>query len=129
MKSNVTWQNYLNDASDAILTGESLEPIRKRYSMDNSEDGKLIALIENMHTTMVEVKPSEQFAKQLKADLLGQEQETVVWRIRKLPARVQVAAVIAAILGGVGGLLLILQRIFGDNRSRATKTQVAPEEN
>jgi hypothetical protein len=128
MKSDVTWQNYLDDATDAILADKPLEPIRKLHNMTASEDMKLIGLIQDLNCNLIEVKPSPQFARQLKGELLGAEQEGVVWRIRKMPARVQIAAIIAAALGGVGGILLIVQGILGGMRARASKPNAVPEE-
>jgi hypothetical protein len=127
-KSDVTWQNYLEDATDAIIADKPLEPIRKLHNMTASEDGKFIGLIQDLNSNLVEIKPSPTFAKELKAELMGQEQEGVVWRIRKMPARVQIAAIIAAVLGGLGGVLLIIQGIVMGMRSRSTKPNTVPEE-
>jgi hypothetical protein len=128
MKSDVTWQNYLDEATDAILANRPLEPVRKLHNMAASEDMKLIALIQDLNCNIVEMKPSPQFSRQLKAELLGIEQKGVVWRIRKMPARVQIAAIIAAALGGLGGVLLIVQGILGGMRARASKPNAVPEE-
>ena len=127
-KSDVTWQNYLDDASNAIIADKPLEPIRKLHNMTASEDSKLIGIIQDLNSNLVEIKPSPQFAKELKAELMGQEQVGVVWRIRKMPARVQIAAIIAAVLGGLGGIVLIIQGIVMGMRSRSTKPNTVPEE-
>jgi hypothetical protein len=107
MKSEVKWQNYLNDATDAILAGEPVDTIREHYGIHYGDDD-LIALVENINATMVSVQPSKQFSNRLKDELMGVERTGVVWQIRRLPARVQMAAM-AAILSG---FLIILQRIF-----------------
>jgi hypothetical protein len=127
-KSDVTWQNYLDDATNAIMADKPLEPIRKLHNMNASEDGKFIGLIQDLNSNLVEIKPSAAFSKELKAELMGQEQEGVVWRIRKMPARVQIAAIIAAVLGGLGGILLIIQGIVMGMRARSTKPNTVPEE-
>ena len=128
MKSDVTWQNYLNEATEAILNDKPLEPVRKLHNMSSADDAKLIGLIQDLNANLVEIKPSPQFAKELKAELMGVEQEGVVWRIRKMPARVQIAAIIAAVLGGLGGILLIIQGIVMGMRARSTKPNTVPEE-
>jgi hypothetical protein len=128
MKSDVTWQNYLDEATDAILADRPLEPVRKLHNMTASEDMKLITLIQDLNCNLVEMKPSPQFSRQLKAELLGVEQKGVVWRIRKMPARVQIAAIIAAALGGLGGVLLIVQGVLGGMRARASKPNAVPKE-
>lgn len=127
MKSDVTWQNYLEEATEVIIADKPLEPVRRLHNITAAEDMKFIGIIQDLHCNLVEIKPSPQFAKQLKEDLLGVEQQGVVWRIRKMPARVQIAAIIAAALGGIGGILLIIQRLW-DSRARAAKPQTAPEE-
>lgn len=128
MKSDVTWQNYLDDATNAIIADKPLEPIRKLHNMSSSEDAKLIGLIQDLNVNLVEIKPSAAFAKQLKADLLGVEEKGLVPRIRKMPARVQIAAIIAAVLGGLGGILLLIQGIWGGMKARSTKPSTIPEE-
>jgi hypothetical protein len=128
MKSDVTWQNYLDDATDTILADKPLEPIRKLHNISANEDGKLIGLIQDLNSNLVEIKPSPQFSKQLKAELMGIEQKGVVWRIRKMPARVQIAAIIAAALGGLGGALLIIQGVLIGMRARTSKPNTVPEE-
>jgi hypothetical protein len=128
MKSDVTWQNYLDDATEAIKGAKPLEPIRKLHNMNPSEDARMIGLIQDLNANLVEMKPSAQFARQLKSDLLGIEEKGLVPRIRKMPARVQIAAVIAAALGGLGGVLLIIQGILGSMKARAAKPNTVPEE-
>jgi hypothetical protein len=108
MASEVKWQNYLNDATEAFLAGESLESLREEYGIPYQEAHDLMSLVENINNTMIEVQPSKQFSRNLKDELMGLERTGMVWRIRHLPARVQLAA-LAAILSG---FLIILQRFF-----------------
>lgn len=108
MTSEVKWQNYLHDATDALLTGDSIDNVRENYGISYGEDDEWIDLLEDIHTVMVQVQPSQQFSGRLKDELMGVERTGVVWSIRRVPARVQMAA-LAAILSG---FLLILQRIF-----------------
>jgi len=126
MTSDVQWQNYLNEASDTILAGEKVDAVRARYGISYQEDQDLIELIENLDRSFVSVEPSPQFASRLKDELVGVERSSVVWRIRRLPARVQWAAIVAAILGGV---LIILQQLTGagDRLHQEERTRI-PEE-
>jgi hypothetical protein len=128
MKSDVTWQNYLDDATETIKADRPLEPIRKLHNISASDDTKLIGLIQDLNANLVEIKPSAQFARQLKADLLGIEEKGLVPRIRKMPARVQIAAIIAAALGGLGGIVLIIQGVLSSMKARSAKPKTAPEE-
>ena len=126
MTSDVQWQNYLNEASDAILAGEKVDGIRARYGISYQDDRELIELIENLDNSFVPVEPSPQFANRLREDLVGAERTGVVWRIRRLPARVQWAAIVAAILGGV---LIVVQRLAGaGNRLRQEERTRIPDE-
>lgn len=109
MTSEVQWQNYLNEVTDAILLGEPSENIRSRYGINYRDDVKLIDLIEQLDNSLVPVEPSKEFTNRLKDELMGVERTGVVWRIRRLPARVQWAAIVAALLGGV---LIIIQRFM-----------------
>ncbi len=117
MTSDVKMQNLLNDVTEALLAGDNIDSVRGQYDVPRAESEELIDLIERINRSMVRVEPAPQFEKRLKADLLGERRAGVVWRIRKLPARVQVAAA-AAIMGG---FLLILRRLFLGEDSRRTQ--------
>ena len=108
MTSEIKWQNYLDEATTALLAGDSIEVVREEYGIPYHEAHQLMSLVEDINTTMVEVQPSKQYTRNLKDELMGVERTSVVWRIRRMPARVQLAA-LAAILSG---FLIILQRIF-----------------
>jgi hypothetical protein len=124
MTSDVKMQNLVNDVTDALLTGESVDSARRKYDVSRAESDELIHLIERINRSMEKVEPSAQFSKNLKADLLGEQRTGVVGRIRTLPARVQYAAVVAI----VGGFLLILQRMFfGDHEAAQEETNPAQE--
>ncbi|MEL7436858.1 MAG: hypothetical protein AAFN11_23165, partial [Chloroflexota bacterium] len=110
MTSEVQWQNYLSDITDAVFAEDDINAIRDQYGIDFREDRDLVSLIEQLNTNLQSVQPSEKFTRNLKAELLSGERTGVVWRIRRLPARVHFAAIIAASLGGV---LLVIQRLMG----------------
>jgi hypothetical protein len=112
MTSDVKMQNLVNDVTDALLAGENIDTVRRKHDVGRGESDDLINLIERINHSMQKVEPSSEFAKSLKADLLGEQRTGVVGRIRKLPARVQYAALVAII----GGFLLLLRRMFlGDD--------------
>jgi hypothetical protein len=108
MTSDVKMQNLVNEVTDALLAGENLDTVRRKHDVARGDADDLINLIERINQSMQKVEPSAQFAKSLKADLMGEQRTGVVGQIRKLPARVQYAAVVAI----VGGFLLILRRMF-----------------
>lgn len=114
MTSDVQWQNYLSEATDAILTGDSVDGIRSHYDgISYTDDKELIDLIEGLDKSFPVVEPSAQFSLRLKDELIGEERTSVVWRIRRLPARVQRAAIVAALLGGV---LIVFQWFTGEGQ-------------
>ncbi|MGB7338775.1 MAG: hypothetical protein WBC91_07780 [Phototrophicaceae bacterium] len=126
MTSDVQWQNYLNEATDAILAGESVSKTRTKYGISYTDDHHLLDLVNNLNQTFLPVEPSAQFSTRLKNDLLGIEQTGVVWRIRRLPARVQWAAIVATLLGGG---LIVLQRLTNAGNSLRTEDRTRiPEE-
>ena len=122
MTSEVQWQNYLSDLTDAVFAEDDVNRIRDKYGIDFREDRDFVTLIEQLNTNLRPVQPSEKFARSLKADLLSDERTGVVWRIRRLPARVHLAAIIAASLGGV---LLVIQRLMGAGE-KLTEEHKAP---
>lgn len=129
MTSDVQWQNYLNDVSDAILTGDDVNGIRSRYGISHKDDTELIDLIETLNGSFEVVEPPTQFSARLKDELMGVERRGVVWSIRRLPARVQWAAVVAAIAGILGGVLIVIQRLMGaGNRINSKEHTRIPEE-
>lgn len=126
MTSDVQWQNYLTDVTDVVLAHEALDTVRSRYGITYKEDKDLIELIEQLDNSLKVVEPSTQFTNRLRDDLVGTQRKSVVWRIRRLPARVQWAAIVTAIIGGV---LIVLQRLVGasDNLHTEDRTRI-PEE-
>ena len=107
MTSDVKMQNLMSDVTDAILSGESVDAVRTRYGVARHESDELTDLVMNLNRAMVQVEPSLQFKRRLKADLMEQN-VSVFWRLRRMPTRVRFAAVAAV----VGGFALILQRLF-----------------
>ncbi|MDQ7026330.1 MAG: hypothetical protein Q9P01_16975 [Anaerolineae bacterium] len=124
MASDVKMQNLVTDVTDALLAGESVDNARRKHDVFSAEGQDLIELIERIHRSMEQVEPAPQFAKNLKADLLGEQSTGVVLRLRKLPARVQYAALAALI----GGFVLLLQRMFlGESDTLTEETNPAQE--
>lgn len=126
MTSDVQWQNYLNEATDAILTGDSVNNLRTKYGISYTDDQNLLDLIHDLDQSFTPVVPTAQFSARLKNDLIGVEQTGMFWRIRRLPARVQWAAIVTALLGGG---LIIVQRVLnaGDSLRTEERTRI-PEE-
>jgi hypothetical protein len=103
--------------TDAIISEASDEEINRLIDAHqvphNREVDTLVGLILRLHTTLLGVQPSPKFAKELKRDLLHSYQEGIVGRIRRLPARVQIAAAVVFL----GGFLMIFSRRRADKVS------------
>jgi len=107
--SDVKMQNLISDVSDAILYGKSdLDAVLRRYNVPAQEVDDLISLVFALQDTLVEVQPSRAFQQRLKAELIESRRSSFVWRLRRLPARVQMAALAAL----AGGFMLLLRRRF-----------------
>lgn len=125
MSADTRTQAFLQDITDAALFGDSLEAVRAAHDLPPDEQQEWVDLIVQLNSTLVKVEPDPQFAQRLKGELLGKPQTGVLWRIRKLPARVQIAATAAI----VGGFALLLRRLFlgEDSVSRETSSVIHDE--
>lgn len=93
-------ENVLSAVTDALLASEGdLDHIVERYDVSGDEVRSLTSVIQRLHVTLVGVQPSRRFVQRLKDDLMGTPGWQVVTRVRRLPARVQVAAGIALVAG------------------------------
>lgn len=128
MTSTIHMQNFLSEATDAVLTGENLDSVRNRYNIFSTEGEDLIDLIEQINKTMVAVEPAPQFQRRLKAELMGKPQAGMVWRIRRMPARVQFAAVAAILTTFIVILQRVIMVLVGEAHERRRREHVLPEE-
>lgn len=120
MTSDVKMQNFLADVTDAMLTGEDLDTVRRRHGMLRHDHDELVTLIRQLDEAMVPHQPSAEFSRRLKADLLDDPKPGVILRLRGLPARVQMAAA-ATVFGGF--VLFLRRRFFGTVTSKDEKSK------
>lgn len=108
MTSETNVQHLLAAVTDALIADEQadLETIAARYDVPRKDVNSLMHLIRRLRGTLHITEPTPAFARRLKQDLLGKKQAGILWRIRRLPARVQVAAGLAL----MGGFMLLLRR-------------------
>lgn len=105
-------QNAVDYATAATLAGRG-DPLAAadEYGVPSREEfEELLHLIMLLHETLVEYEPDEVYITELKRDLIRQEINQPLQRLRHLPGRVQIAA-IAALIAGFG--LLIVRRLTG----------------
>lgn len=124
--NHLTTQNMLSEATDAIIRGENVDSVLARYRIARADVQDLLEVIELINYSFVPVEPSPQFSRQLKAELVGKPEPDTgfAWRLWRLPARVQFAA-IATVLGGF--VLLIRQTFFGEEASETNEENAAQE--
>jgi|GEM_PF-1950349 len=109
MSSDTQMQEFLSAATDAVLRGENnLERLAGRYDMPPEVADDWQSLLMELNSTLVVVQPSARFENQLKAELMGRQPVAVRWPLKRLPVRVQLAAVLTL----VGGFLLLLRNRF-----------------
>lgn len=120
MSSEFRVQDTLSAVTDAIITGHGdVDQILRHYDVPHHEIDPLLPIISGLNRRLDVVEPSPQFKANLKAELMGAKQTSLAWRIRKLPARVQVAALTAL---GWGFVLVLWQRFAGNGQSQSSDT-------
>ncbi len=100
-QSELAVQNLLSALTDSIHNGEpTYSHLYAQYGIQQPEYSAYERIIQRLSTTLVPVKPQRRYVGRLKRDLMGMEMN-VITRIRFLPARVQIAAIIAVIAGAL----------------------------
>lgn len=109
----------LNAMTEALLgsSGESgMRRVAKAYDQDTVEP--FIPLLIALRSLFTPVEPSHKFVRELRADLLGKPDRSLLARARAMPPRVQWAAGVFAI---VGAALIVLRWLTGVASSRAER--------
>lgn len=112
MATEFQLNNLFSAVTDALLADPNvdLDTIIAQYAVPRADVDSLIGIIRRLHLSLVGAQPSRRFVRRLKNDLAGDTQDSVMTRIRYLPARVQIAAGIAL----VAGFMLITRRRMVD---------------
>ncbi|MFQ3646449.1 MAG: hypothetical protein SNJ54_02510 [Anaerolineae bacterium] len=102
-----------NEASD-----EEINALIEAHQVPHDREvDRMVGLILRLHTTLLGVQPSPRFVRELRRDLLAVYEDGLVQRIRRLPARVQLAALLVMI----GGFAMLFTR----RRAEAAKVESA----
>ena len=111
--TEVQMNEILSELTDAIIHDMGdVDAVMGRYPVDHSAADELMPLIQRLHVNLQPVEPSARFSRQLRSELQGAPQRSgLLARLRRLPARVQMAAGLALV---AGALLVIVQRIVGN---------------
>ena len=103
-----------------IQKGEKTESVSKQTGASAAGIQGYAEIIHTLHSILTPMEPRPEFARQLHADLLDQRQG-VMQRMRQMPARVQIAAVLALIAGCV---LFLTRRLFGSEPAAEIQEEV-----
>ncbi len=112
-------RDFLDDLTARLRSGDDMHPAPAPVEAGQDDVEELTEIIQALHSTLRPRAAPEDFAERLRADLLDGE-PGVVQRLRQMPARVHIAAVLA-VFAGCG--LLMLRRVFGSGAA-----QDVPEE-
>jgi hypothetical protein len=95
-------QTMLAAYTDAMLAEhDDVESIVGYYQIPRDEVVGMLGLIRRLHEAFIFVHPSKRYVRRLRTDLVGETQPNVINAIRYLPPRVQIAAGVALLAGGV----------------------------
>ena len=110
--SDVNMQDLLDAITLALQQDDDIEPLIRQSAVPYSEAESLAGVIQSLQAALVPVEPTAQFTEQLEAQLMN-TRRGVVTRVRQMPARVHIAAVLA-VAAGFG--LIAYRRIMGSPR-------------
>ncbi|MCY3914458.1 MAG: hypothetical protein OXG49_00465 [Chloroflexi bacterium] len=117
--SEAQLRNFLESITTRLQRGEAVDPLLEPANEEQSNMEDIVELIQSLHASLTPMNPSQEYAENLRANLLD-GRPGVAGRVRQMPARLSVAAILALF---AGCLLLMLRRLFGSE----TATDV-PEE-
>ncbi|MCY3865510.1 MAG: hypothetical protein OXG68_08715 [Chloroflexi bacterium] len=117
--SEAQLRNFLESITTRLQRGEAVDPLLEPANEEQSNMEDIVELIQSLHASLTPINPSQEYAENLRANLLD-GRPGVAGRVRQMPARLSVAAILALF---AGCLLLMLRRLFGSE----TATDV-PEE-
>ncbi len=84
----------MNDALVAEASQDDIRAIANAYDVPSEEVDSLFHVVSRLHNTLVQIKPDGTFSQRLRGELLSSYDPSLVGRIRRLPARVQIAAIL-----------------------------------
>lgn len=114
-------RDFVDDTTGAQQQRKPLDPLLDLPDGAREDDVDLVALIQCLRHALLPVQPSAEFASHLKTQLL--ENETgLAARLRRMPARLHVAAILALF---AGFSLLLSRRLFGASAQEISEEPVA----
>ena len=102
-------RDLLDAITSQLQRGESAEALMAQSEDAQGELGDVLEIVQSLHASLTPLNPSPEFADGLGAELRhGRPSE--IRRLRRVPARLSIAAILAVFAGCV---LFMLRRIFG----------------
>lgn len=119
-------QNMLAAYTDAMLADhDDVEDIVAFYQVPRNEVEGALRLIRRLQEAFIFVHPSKRYVRRLRVDLVGEPQPNVINAIRYLPPRVQIAAGVALLAGGM--MLLNRRRLSLPDAKAAVEAVTATQ--
>ena len=116
--SDTHLEDLLAAVTDALLAeDDNVDAILVQYNVPRAQFEGAVYLIRRLHVALVGVHPSRRFVRRLRVDLIGQQGNPIVNRIRYLPPRVQIAAGVALL---AGFMILSRRRLVADAEESIT---------
>jgi hypothetical protein len=116
--------DLLDILTEAVLgQQDNLDEIIQQHDIPHDQIEGLADLIQKLHTVLGSQQPSGKFIKQLKRDLLRQNDQ-ILAPLRNLRGRTQVAAGAAGIAAFAGLTLMIARRYLGASSSDGAEIPV-----
>ena len=106
--------NLLDAITARLQNGDAADPLLAQAEDLPDDVEEFVNIIQSLHTSLTPLNPGQEYADSLRADLLA-GQPGVVRRVRQMPARVHVAAIMALFAGCV---LFMLRRLFGSETAQ-----------
>ena len=110
--------NQLHSTLDTITArlqgGDAVEQLMAEAESSQGDLEEFVDIIQSLHASLIPISPSQKYTDRLRADLL-ERRPGVVKRVRQMPPRVHVAAILAVFAGCV---LFVLRRIFGSETAQ-----------
>ena len=119
--ADIQTRDWLDAITERLQSGEAVEPLPAQAEADQGELDEVLEIMQSLQASLQPLSPSQDFADGLRAELIAGP-GSVVKGLRKLPARVSIAAILALFAGCV---LFMLRRLFGSEAAEIQEEAVA----
>ena len=101
--------DILESITARLRQGDAVDSLIGLSEEEQSDVADFVEIIQSLHTSLSPVKPDQEYAESLRANLLD-GRPGLAKRVRQMPARLSVAAILAVF---AGCLLFMIRRLFG----------------